>query len=327
MARTPIRVLFLCTRNSSRSQLAEALLVQEGGDRFDVASAGATPAMEVDPMTFEVLDQLGIDWRAHRPKGFEAVQNTEWDLVVTVCDRAREACPVLPGRPAYAHLSLADPSETVGPPDARRRAFVATAEHLQRCIRRLLDLPPSEMDPERMALSFTDPSGVAAAVTARVLFLCTANAARSQIAEALLTRKGGDRFVVASAGTHPGHVVHPEAVRALAELGIDWSGRRPKSIDTVMQQPWDLVITLCDRTRETCATLPTRPVFAHWGVPDPAEVRDLARRSIAFRDALALIAWRLDLMLALRPEALDRLVLAERLRAIGASHPDSRGPQ
>jgi protein-tyrosine-phosphatase len=62
--------------------MAEALLVHEGLGRFEVASAGATPAMEVDPMTFEVLDELGVDWRAHRPKSYDAVQNVEWDIVL-----------------------------------------------------------------------------------------------------------------------------------------------------------------------------------------------------------------------------------------------------
>ena len=176
-------------------------------------------------------------------------------------------------------------------------------------------------------MSASDQSAAAgntpeASLPIRVLFLCTANSARSQIAEALLTKKGGARFVVASAGSHPANAVRPEAIEALAEIGIDWSRRRPKSLDAVMDQPWDLLITLCDRMHESCPTLPSRPVYAHWGVADPGAVIDVARRAVAFLDAVALIAWRLDLMLALRPEALDRLVLSERLRAIGLEHPE-----
>lgn len=136
----PIRVLFLCTKNSARSQMAEALLAHEGGGRFEVASAGATPAMSVDPMTFEVLDQLGIDWRAHRPKGFDAIQSTEWEVVVTVCDRAREACPVLPGRPVFAHWSLEDPVEAPGTPEQRRPVFLKTAQDIRVSIRRFAAL-------------------------------------------------------------------------------------------------------------------------------------------------------------------------------------------
>jgi arsenate reductase len=116
--------------------MAEALLVHEGAGRFEVASAGATPAMEVDPMTFEVLDELGVNWRAHRPKGYEAVQNVAWDIVITVCDRAREMCPVLPGKPVFMHWSIEDPVEATGPPPVRRHAFMATARRIHASVRR-----------------------------------------------------------------------------------------------------------------------------------------------------------------------------------------------
>ncbi|MEO8621360.1 MAG: hypothetical protein ABI625_09865 [bacterium] len=99
----------------------------------------------------------------------------------------------------------------------------------------------------------------------RVLFLCTGNSARSQIAEAPLTRKGGDRFLVASAGTDPAPTVREEAVAALKTLGIDWADARPKGIDHIVDRKWDMVITLCERPRESCANLPSWPVTAHWG--------------------------------------------------------------
>lgn len=104
----------------------------------------------------------------------------------------------------------------------------------------------------------------------RVLFLCTGNSARSQIAEALLARKGGERFVVASAGTSPAAAIHPEALAALHARGIDWSAAKPKGLDHVVNEPWDMVITLCDRAVESCPNLPNHPVTAHWGIPDPA---------------------------------------------------------
>ena len=156
----------------------------------------------------------------------------------------------------------------------------------------------------------------------RVLFLCTGNSARSQIAEALLTKKGGDRFVVASAGTNPMRAVRPEAVAALAETGIDWSAARPKGIDRIVESEWDIVITLCDRARESCPTLPSRAATAHWGIPDPATTgTDASIRQKAFNETLALLAWRIDLMLALRPELLDKLVLEERLQNIATQAP------
>jgi protein-tyrosine-phosphatase len=83
----------------------------------------------------------------------------------------------------------------------------------------------------------------------RILFLCTGNSARSQIAEALLTKKGGKHFVAGSAGVDPQPAVHPGAIKVLADYGIDWSGHTPKSVDQVGTE-WDLIITVCDRARE-----------------------------------------------------------------------------
>jgi protein-tyrosine-phosphatase len=151
----------------------------------------------------------------------------------------------------------------------------------------------------------------------RILFLCTANSARSQIAEALLLHKTGEEFIVASAGTEPALQVRPEAVAALRDIGIDWSGQ-PKGFDAVSAERWDIVITLCDRLRESCPTLPDRAVTAHWGVPDPTAKTDPMHRALAFRETVALLAWRLDLMLALPATSLERLALEERLRSIPA---------
>jgi protein-tyrosine-phosphatase len=158
----------------------------------------------------------------------------------------------------------------------------------------------------------------------RVLFLCTGNSARSQIAEALLTKKGGDRFVVASAGMSPAKEVRPEALAALRARGIDWSAAKPKGLDRIVEVDWDMVITLCDRARESCPNLPSRPVTAHWGIPDPSETTDVGHRANAFDDTVMLLSWRIDLMLALRTELLERLVIEERLKAIATLVPPSQ---
>lgn len=150
----------------------------------------------------------------------------------------------------------------------------------------------------------------------RVLFLCTGNSARSQIAEALLQKKGGERFVVASAGANPSREVKPEAVAALRAHGIDWSGRKPKGYEAIVEDQWDLVITLCDRIKEACPSLPTRPVTAHWGVPDPAAVEDPKARAAAFSNTLNLLSWRIDLMLAIRLDQFESWVIENRLEAI-----------
>ena len=120
----------------------------------------------------------------------------------------------------------------------------------------------------------------------RVLVLCTRNSARSQMGEALLHLEGAGRVLAASAGSAPGDGVHPLAVQALAELGIDWHGRPAQGIDAVADQQWDAVITVCDAARDACPILPGAWVSAHWGLEDPAAANgDHATQLDAFRVA------------------------------------------
>jgi protein-tyrosine-phosphatase len=104
---------------------------------------------------------------------------------------------------------------------------------------------------------------------ARVLFLCTGNSARSQIAEALTERLGAGVAQAWSAGSHP-KPLHPGAVRVLAERGIDITGRRSKHLDEFVGERFDYVVSLCDRVREVCPEFPGHPDLIHWSVPDPA---------------------------------------------------------
>lgn len=152
----------------------------------------------------------------------------------------------------------------------------------------------------------------------RILILCTGNSARSQIAEALFGTKGRGRFVAASAGTRPAPRVNPFAVAALAEAGINWSERAPRGMDGLDQEPWDFVITVCDHAKESCPIFPGQPVLAHWGMPDPAEVEgsDALKRA-AFRDTLLTLSRRIDLLMALPVEKLERLALERRVKEIG----------
>lgn len=153
----------------------------------------------------------------------------------------------------------------------------------------------------------------------RVLILCTGNSARSQMAEALMNRKGAGRFIAESAGSHPVGRVNPYAIEALREAGIDWNGHSPRGIDDLDSRNWDIVITVCDNAKESCPIFPGQPVLAHWGMEDPADVQgDEGTKRRAFREALQLISRRIDLMLALPVEKLQPLALQERLRAIGA---------
>ena len=154
----------------------------------------------------------------------------------------------------------------------------------------------------------------------RVLILCTGNSARSQMAEAILNQKGRGRLAAESAGSEPAARVNPFAIEALREAGFDWQGRRPRSIDDLGSGSWDIVITVCDRAKEACPIFPGQPALAHWGMEDPAAVEgDDETKRRAFREALQLISRRIDLMLALPVEKLERLALQERLRASGAA--------
>ncbi|HVH67163.1 MAG TPA: arsenate reductase ArsC [Gemmatimonadales bacterium] len=154
----------------------------------------------------------------------------------------------------------------------------------------------------------------------RVLFLCTGNSARSQMAEALLNWKGRGRFYAESAGSRPVERVNPHAIETLSEFGIPSSGHAPRGLDGLERERWDFVITVCDRARESCPIFPGQPVMAHWAMPDPAEVAgDAAAQRAAFRDAFVLLSRRIDLLLALPLEKLERLALEARVRAIGAA--------
>jgi arsenate reductase len=143
---TKRRILFLCTGNSARSQIAEALVASKASDRFDAASAGSKPAARVNPLAVEVLGEVGIDWTGREPKGLDAVASERWDIVITVCDRAKDACPVFPGQPASAHWGMGDPAEVEGTREERLSAFTRTRQILARRIDLLLALPLEKLD-------------------------------------------------------------------------------------------------------------------------------------------------------------------------------------
>ena len=121
-APSPIRVLFVCTGNSARSQIAEALLRQRGGPAFEVASAGTEPK-GVNPLTIRILTEVGIDASAARSKSVTEFLGQEFDYVITVCDQARESCPVFPGRHESIHWGFDDPAAAEGSETERLAVF------------------------------------------------------------------------------------------------------------------------------------------------------------------------------------------------------------
>ena len=139
MPATPIRVLFVCTGNSARSQIAEAVLGRLGGAEFDVFSAGTEPK-GVDPYTLRVLAEAGIDWSAARSKSVEEFAGQSFDYVITVCDRARQTCPVFPGSYNSLHWGLEDPAEVEGTDEEKVAAFRKTYMELGLRIRPFVEV-------------------------------------------------------------------------------------------------------------------------------------------------------------------------------------------
>ena len=143
----PYNVLFLCTGNSARSVFGEYLLRQIGGSRFESFSAGSFPTGKVNPFAIEILrDVYNIDARDARSKSWEEFEKVELDFVITVCDNARESCPLWPGQPIIAHWGLEDPAEAKGSQEEIRRVFRDTAYQLQRRIELFVGLPLERLD-------------------------------------------------------------------------------------------------------------------------------------------------------------------------------------
>ena len=157
-----------------------------------------------------------------------------------------------------------------------------------------------------------------------VLFLCTGNSARSILAEAYLNSAGRGRFVAYSAGSHPAGKVNPFALDLLEKNGLPTKGLRSKNWDEFAAPgapKLDFVFTVCDNAAgEACPLWPGQPITAHWGVADPAAVQgaDEDKRK-AFLRAFTELSTRINLMLALPLEKLDRLTLQRRLGEIGAT--------
>lgn len=118
----PIRVLFVCTGNSARSQMAEAILRHEGRGDFEVFSGGVDPR-GVHPLTVRVMAEIGLDIGAARSKSISEFRDQSFDYVITVCDRAREACPVFPGAVNALHWGFDDPAEATGTEGVRLAVF------------------------------------------------------------------------------------------------------------------------------------------------------------------------------------------------------------
>lgn len=127
------KVLFICTHNSARSHMAEGILKNLYGDRYEVWSAGTNPT-EVNPLAIKVMAELGIDISDHQSTNVEEFLNQEWDYVITVCDRANETCPFFPGGKEKIHRGFEDPAAVYGSEEEKMMVFRRVRDEIKRWI-------------------------------------------------------------------------------------------------------------------------------------------------------------------------------------------------
>jgi protein-tyrosine-phosphatase len=210
-----------------------------------------------------------------------AAHPLRWELLRELArsDRQVHELTALTGRPQNLvsyHLGQLRSAELVSArrssADARDAYYTADLDRLGG----LLATAGQALHPGlRLAPAPAVPGPAAGSAAARVLFLCTGNSSRSQIAEALARNRSGGRIEAHSAGSRP-RPLHPCAVRVMAERGISLAGHRSKHLDEFAGQDFDYVITVCDKVREICPEFPGQPETVHWSIPDPAAASDAA---------------------------------------------------
>lgn len=152
----------------------------------------------------------------------------------------------------------------------------------------------------------------------KVLFLCIKNSSRSQMAEAILNSKAGDRFVAYSAGSRPADKINPYAVKVMEEVNENLSNKIPESAERYIDVKFNFVITLCDKMKEECPNFPGNPIIAHWGMPDPDEFQGSEEEKLKeFRKTRNEILKRIELFINLPLEKLDRLSVENKTKEIG----------
>jgi arsenate reductase len=270
-------VLFLCTHNSSRSQMAEAFLRKYAGDRFNAYSAGLDPT-EIHPMTHQVMREVGLDLEGQYAKGVQTYLGKLWvSHLIVVCETANRRCPhVWPGLEIQERLfwPFDDPVEAEGSEEERLRKFRQVRDQIEERIKSWLkDISEQEDEPnpERQGQR-------------KILFLCTHNSCRSQMAEGWARHLLKDEFESYSAGIAPTRV-DPYAIQVMAEAGVGISSHHAKSINDIQDIDFDYVVTVCDEAREQCPYFPARVGAIHAGFDDPPALAGQAKNE---QEALAI---------------------------------------
>lgn len=331
-------VLFLCTGNSARSIMAEAMLNTMGKGRFRAYSAGSHPAGAVHPLAIEQIAGYGYPVDALRSKSwdeFGAAGAPHMDFVITVCDKAAgEVCPVWPGQPMTAHWGFEDPAAATGSDEEKRQAFRKVCRELKTRLDIFLCLPLPRLEKlalkrelDRIGKLGSSENAVAGDRALNVLFVCTANSARSIMAEALVNILGRGRFKAFSAGSQPGGAVNSFALEQIKALDFDYP------LDAIRSKSWteyarpeapamDCIITVCDKAAgEVCQYWPGHQVIAHWGFEDPASLQGTEEEMRArFNKIFRLIMQRVDRLVTLPVETLDANQLRHEIQSIAQTH-------
>lgn len=151
MSRQPYKVLILCTGNSARSVIGEYLLREKGKGRFAVYSAGSKPTGRINPLAIWVLkEHYDIDASDARSKSWDEFKDMKFDFVITVCDNAKESCPIFPGHPVAAHFGSPDPADAQGTEDQKKWLFVQVASQISRRLDLFCALPDDQLDASRI---------------------------------------------------------------------------------------------------------------------------------------------------------------------------------
>jgi arsenate reductase len=340
MSQPIFNVLFLCTGNSARSIMAEAMLNTLGKGRFRAYSAGSHPTGKVNPFAIEQIKSLKYPMSDLRSKSWDEFTEPnapQMDFIITVCDNAAgEVCPRWPGHPVTAHWGFQDPAAFDGSDEEKRHLFAKICREIKNRLDIFSMLPIEKLS--RLSIKskldeigqLTNQSSSESKVSSmenkvyNVLFLCTGNSARSVMAEALVTILGKGRFKGYSAGSKPNGKVNPFAIEQIKSFDPHYPTQdmRSKSWDEFAgpnTAHMDFIITVCDNAAgEVCPYWPGHPATAHWGFEDPAAVEgpDEQKRA-AFNKIFSQILNKMDKFMALPLVKMDEQSIRQEIKKIG----------
>lgn len=140
------KVLFLCTKNSARSKMAEAILNDKAGDKFIAYSCGSNPAKEINTYAVKAMEQIKLDIKDKKPESMEKYIEDDFDFVITLCDKMKEACPSFPGNPIVAHWGMQDPVDANGSEEDTMKMFAKTRNEIARRIELFISIPIDKLE-------------------------------------------------------------------------------------------------------------------------------------------------------------------------------------